>query len=140
MQDNEYGTTTEKLQTALRHYGPAEDFPLVAIPTLTELVNAYTQQPGDNHWFDKDTLQAHGSQMIRMISPGIILEEQRPAYRLEDMPDKVWKITGWVRNKAGRITPITVAAKYTKEEGEAFAITLAQVWADHSNPNYPAPR
>ena len=137
---NNYGNITEKLQNALRHHGPAEDFPLVEFPTLTELVNAYQAQPGDNHWFDKETLQAHGSQAIYMIAPGIIVEKQRTIYRVEDMPDTVWKITGWVRLKSGRITPITVAAKYTAESADEFGLSLAQVWADHANPNYPAPR
>jgi hypothetical protein len=140
MNENEYGNTTEDLHKALRHYGSAEDFPLVEFATLTELVNAYHAQPGENHWFDKETLQAHGSVTIRMVAPGIIMEGQRPAYRVEGTPEKVWKITGWVRIKSGRITAITVQAFYDPAIAEAFGKNLGQVWADHSNPNYPAPK
>lgn len=140
MNENQYGDTTEALLKALRHHGPAEEFPLVEFPTLTELVNAYKGQAGENHWFDKDTLRAHGSKVIWMVAPGVIVEEQVPAYRVEGTPEKVWKVTGWVRIKSGRITAVTVGAKYDAKAAEEFGVNLAKVWADHSNPNYPAPR
>lgn len=135
-----YGDTTEKLHKALRHHGSAEEFPLVEFSTLTELVNAYTSQPGENHWFDRETLQAHGSQVISMIAPGVIIEEQENTYQVARNPDRYWKVTGWVRLQSGRITPITVAAFENMHAAQAFGLQLAQVWADHSNPNYPAPK
>jgi hypothetical protein len=141
MKDNEYGQAVEKLQQVLRHYGCAEEFPLLTeFPTLTELVNAYQSQPGDNHWFDPETLEAHGSLTIRMLSPGIIIEEQENTYQVARNPVKYWKITCWIRTKKGRITALTIQAFDDYSDALIFGRNIAQVWADHSNPNYPAPR
>ena len=99
--------------------------PLVEIYTLEELRDSYEAQSGDNHWFDKDTLDFFGSEGLHMWRPGITVEHQVNAP--ESVPP--YCVTAWVvYSDTNRITPVGIERFSTLEDARAFAEVIYDGW------------
>jgi hypothetical protein len=65
---------------------------LVDIVDADELIEEYTNQDGEHHYFDHDTMEFFGTESFQMVAPGISIEYQANA---PDSLDK-WSVHAWV--------------------------------------------
>lgn len=82
-----------------------DDAEVVLINDADELIEKYTEQDGEHHYFDSDTMEFFGTENFQMVAPGISAEYQANA------PDGVdrWTIVSWVWNESGTMfTPYTL--------------------------------
>jgi hypothetical protein len=79
---------------------------LVGIDNANELIDSYTSQEGEHHYFDDDTMEFFGTENFHMVAPGISLEFQSNA------PEGVgkWTVVAWVYSddNSNNFTPYTL--------------------------------
>jgi hypothetical protein len=82
-----------------------DDAEVVLISNADELIEKYTEQDGEHHYFDSNTMEFFGTEDFQMVAPGISVEYQANA------PDGVdrWTIVSWIWNESGTMfTPYTL--------------------------------
>jgi len=74
-----------------------DDAEIVSIVDTNDLIEQYTSQDGEHHYFDDATMEFFGTQNFHLVAPGISVEYESNA------PDGVdrWKVTAWVWNDFG---------------------------------------
>lgn len=86
---------------------------LVDIEDSDILIEEYTSQPGEHHYFDNNTMEFFGTEDFQMIAPGISVEYQSNA------PEGLerWTIVCWVMNEDNSIfTPYSLCRHWSLAE------------------------
>jgi hypothetical protein len=82
-----------------------DDAKLVDIVDPDVLIETYTAQDGEHHYFDDDTMEFFGTEDFQMVAPGISIEYQANAPEGVDR----WTVVCWVVNEENDIfTPYTL--------------------------------
>lgn len=89
------------------------DAELVDIVDADDLIETYTSQDGEHHYFDKSTMEFFGTEDFQMVAPGISTEYQSEA------PEGVerWVVICWVWNEdKTQFSPYTLCRHWSLAE------------------------
>lgn len=105
------------------------DAKLADIDNEDDLIEAYTNQPGEHHYFDDDTMEHFGTEDFHVVAPGVSVEYQSAAPEGIDR----WTVVAWLMRDDGptftsytlcRHSSLSEAANCGRVSGDRISMSL----------------